>query len=123
MPKRRKRRRTNISDAETSAVPVQEAAEVPPVEPEVACQPVLPTRVHSSLSSSKWPSIGASMRKLARFRYAFAKRELYWNRRRMVENRTLDAFRIGASVQKAVASGMRLNGWSLGSLHSSTSIA
>ena len=39
MPKRRKRRRTNISDAETSAVPVQEAAEVPPVEPEVACQP------------------------------------------------------------------------------------
>ena len=77
MPKRRKRQRTIISDAETSAVPVQEAAEVPPVEPEVACQPVLPTRVHSSLSSSKWPSIGASMRKLARFRKAFAKRELY----------------------------------------------
>ena len=90
MPKRRKRRRTNISDAETSAVPVQEAAEVPPVEPEVACQPVLPTRVHSS---SKWPSIAASMRKLARFRKAFAKRELYWNSRRMVENRNLDAFR------------------------------
>ena len=93
MPKRRKRRRTNISDAETSAVPVQEAAEVPPVEPEVACQPVLPTRVHSSLSSSKWPSISASMRKLARFRKEFAKIELYWNRRRMVENRKLDAFR------------------------------
>ena len=93
MPKRRKRQRTIISDAETSAVPVQEAAEVPPVEPEVACQPVLPTRVHSSLSSSKWPSISASMRKLARFRKDFAKIELYWNRRRMVENRTLDAFR------------------------------
>ena len=93
MPNRRKRRSRNISDAETSAVPVQETAEVPPVEPEVACQPVLPTRVHSSLSSSKWPSIGASMRKLARFRKEFAKIELYWNRRRMVENRTLDAFR------------------------------
>ena len=33
------------------------------------------------------------MRKLARFRKEFAKIELYWNRRRMVENRTLDAFR------------------------------
>ena len=32
MPKRRKWRRTNISDAETSAVPVQEAAEQPPVD-------------------------------------------------------------------------------------------
>ena len=49
MPKRRKRRRTNISNAETSAVPVQETAEVPPVEPEVACQPVRPPRVHYSL--------------------------------------------------------------------------
>ena len=93
MPRRRKQAGINISEGVTSAVSVQEAAEQPPVEPEVACQPVLPTRVHSSLSSSKWPSIGASMRKLARFRYAFAKRELYWNRRRMVENRKLDAFR------------------------------
>ena len=91
MPRRRKQAGINISEGVTSAVSVQETAEVPPVEPEVACQPVLPTRVHSSLSSSKWPSIGASMRKLARFRYAFAKRELYWNRRRMVENRKLDA--------------------------------
>ena len=93
MPKRRKRQRTIISDAETSAVPVQEAAEVPPVEPEVACQPVLPTRVHWSLSSKWHQSIVASMRQLARSRKQFAKIELYWNRRRMVENRTLDAFR------------------------------
>ena len=87
MPKRRKRRRTNISDAETSAVPVQEAAEVPPVEPEVACQPVLPTRVHSSLSSKWHQSIVASRRQLRLSRKKFAKRELHWNQyqKRMLE--------------------------------------
>ena len=34
MPRRRKQQRTIISEGVTSAVPVQEAAEVPPVEPE-----------------------------------------------------------------------------------------
>ena len=65
MPKRRKRRRTNISDAETSAVPVQEAAEVPPVEPEVACQPVLPTGQGALVPVFKVAPINCSIKEAA----------------------------------------------------------
>ena len=83
MPKRRKQAGINLSNSVTSAVSVQEAAEQPPVEPEVACQPVLPTRVHSSLSSKWHQSIVASRRQLARSRKQFAKTELYWNRVRL----------------------------------------
>ena len=43
MPKRRKQAGINLSNSVTSAVSVQEAAEQPPVEPEVAGQPVAPT--------------------------------------------------------------------------------
>ena len=89
MPRRRKQQRTIISEGVTSAVPVQEAAEVPPVEPEVACQPVLPTRVHSSLSSKWHQSIVASRRQLARSRKQFAKTELHWMKQRILENRKL----------------------------------
>ena len=46
MPRRRKQAGINISEGVTSAVSVQETAEVPPVEPDVAGQPVAPTRGH-----------------------------------------------------------------------------
>ena len=119
MPKRRKRQRTIISDAETSAVPVQETAEAPPVEPEVACQPRAPDEGALVPVFKVWhQSIVASRRQLARSRKKFAKRELHWMQKSFL---SLGSSRhsLGASAQMAVASGMRQNGWIVGSLISS----
>ena len=63
------------------------AAELPLVEPEVARQPVFPTKVHWSVSSEWDKSMIASRRGLAHSRKAFAKQELQWNKKRMLEHR------------------------------------
>ena len=91
MPKRRKKTQEPASNGNTSAVPEQEAAEPPLVEPEVARQPVAPT-------TGLWSSCAAGKkqqrkdeRRLAVRRKAFEKQEKKFQNQKKLLKRVLAA--------------------------------
>ena len=91
MPKRRKKTQEPASNGNTSAVPEQEAAEPPLVEPEVARQPVAPT-------TGLWSSCAAGKkqqrkdeRRLAVRRKAFEKQKKKFQNQKKLLKRVLAA--------------------------------
>ena len=91
MPKRRKQAGINLSDGVTSAVSVQEAAEQPPVEPEVAGQPVAPTTgIWSSFAARKQQQRKEQREMAVRIK-AFEKQEKKFQNQKKLLKRVLAA--------------------------------
>ena len=91
MPKRRKQAGINLSDGVTSAVSVQEAAEQPPVEPEVAGQPVAPTTGIWSSCAAWQKQQRKEQRELAVRKKAFEKQEKKFQNQKKLLKRVLAA--------------------------------
>ena len=82
MLKRKKKRNNPTEVAESEAAIAQEAAEAPPLQPQVAAMPSSPTGEHWSLTSQWQKQIRMLRRELASSRKAFAKREKQWEKQR-----------------------------------------
>ena len=105
MPKRRKKTQEPASNGNTSAVPEQEAAEPPLVEPEVARQPVAPT-------TGLWSSCAAGKkqqrkdeRRLAVRRKAFEKQEKQFENQKKMHKTVLAAFKFHQADKRSMPYG------------------